>query len=120
LADFHLSSMVNLLHNIILPLAQADGAAPKAPDSTFMIIFWVLLFGGMYFLMIAPQQKKQKEHKRMLEELKRGDHVVTSGGIYGEITSVKPDRFVVKIADNTRVELNRSFIQSKVSPAEEK
>lgn len=99
-------------------LAQAGGSAEQ-PNLLIQLLPMILLFGGLYFLMIAPQQKKQKQHKKMVEELKRGDHVVTTGGIYGEITSVKPDRFVLKIGDNTRVELNRSFIQSKVTPSEE-
>lgn len=72
----------------------------------------------MYFLIIAPQRKKQKQHEKMVSELERGDMIVTTGGVYGEITSVKPDRLILKIADNTRVELNRNFVHSKVTPTE--
>lgn len=103
----------------LFPLAQG-GEAPAQPNILIQLLPMFLLFGGLYFLMIAPQRKKQKEHSRMLEGLQRGDQIVTTGGLYGEITSVKDDRFVVKIADNTRVELNRNFIQSKITPAEEK
>jgi preprotein translocase subunit YajC len=62
--------------------------------------------------MIAPQRKKQKAHEKMLTELQSGDEVVTTGGIYGTITNVKDDRFVIRIADTTKVEVGKGFIQS--------
>ena len=62
------------------------------------ILFLGLMFAAMYFLMIAPQRKKQKAHEKMLSELSSGDEIVTTGGIYGTITNVKDDRFVVRIA----------------------
>jgi preprotein translocase subunit YajC len=74
----------------------------------------VLLFAAMYFLMIAPQRKKQKEHDRMLKALESGDEIVTTGGIFGTITNVKDDRFVVRIADNTKIELGKGFVQTVV------
>ena len=70
----------------------------------------LLLFAAMYFLMIAPQRKKQKEHEKMLKALQSGDDIVTTGGIYGTITNVKEDRFVVRIADNTKIEVGKSFV----------
>lgn len=78
----------------------------------------ILLFVGMWFLIIAPQRKRQKAHDKMLSELQTGDEVVTSGGIYGTITNVKDDRFVVRIADNTKIELGKSFVASKVASKE--
>jgi preprotein translocase subunit YajC len=69
----------------------------------------------MYFFMIAPQRKKQKEHQKMLTELQSGDEIVTNGGIYGVITNVKDDRFVVRIAENTKIELGKGFIQTVVN-----
>ncbi len=68
----------------------------------------------MWFLIIAPQRKRQKAHDKMLSELKSGDEIVTTGGIFGTITNVKDDRFIVKIADGTKVELGKSFVSSKV------
>ena len=70
----------------------------------------VLLFAAMYFLMIAPQRKKQKAHEALLKSLATGDEIVTTGGIYGTITNVKEDRFVVRIADNTKIEIGKSFV----------
>ena len=101
----------------------AQTAAPAAggfPPS--MIIVWLLFIGGFYFLFIAPQRKKQKEHDKMLSALQTGDEVVTTGGIFGVITNVKDDRFVVRVAENTKIEVGKAFIQSapKKPDAEEK
>ena len=57
----------------------------------------------MWFLIIAPQRKRQKQHDQMIAELKSGDDIITSGGIFGTITNVKEDCFVVRIADNTKL-----------------
>ncbi len=90
----------------------AQQAAPATPNALVTMLPLVLLFGGMYFLMIAPQRKKQKAHEKMLTELQSGDEIVTNGGIYGTITNVKDDRFVVKIAENVKIEVGKGFIQS--------
>ena len=74
----------------------------------------ILLMAGFYFLFIAPQRKKQKEHEKMLASLGSGDEILTNGGIFGVITNVKDDRFVVRIADDTKIELGKGFIQSVV------
>jgi preprotein translocase subunit YajC len=81
------------------------------------ILPMVLLFGAMYFFLIAPQRKKQKEHEKMLKELQSGDEIVTSGGIFGVITNVKDDRFVVRIADNTKIEIGKGFVQTVLRKA---
>ena len=101
---------MSLFHDAPAFLAQA--AAPQSGFDNRMLIFYGLLFAALYFLMIAPQRKKQKAHEKMLSELTSGDEIVTSGGIYGTITNVKEDRFVVRIADNTKIEVGKGFIQS--------
>jgi preprotein translocase subunit YajC len=93
-------------------LAQA---APPASNGFLSMLPLVLLVGGMYFLMIAPQRRKQKAHEKMLAALESGAEVITTGGIYGVITNVKEDRFVVRIADNTKIEVGKSFIQTVVA-----
>lgn len=95
-------------------LAQATPASPAGPSAMLQILPMVLLFGAMYFFMIAPQRKKQKEHEKMLAALATGDEVVTTGGIFGTITNVKDDRFVVRVADNTKLEIGKGFIQTVV------
>src|SRR3954471_16947727 len=93
--------------------AQAPAGSPPAPGGQLMTFLpMILLFAAMYFLMIAPQRKKQKEHERMLKSLESGDEVVTTGGIYGVITNVKEDRFVVRISDNTKIEVGKGFVQT--------
>lgn len=75
----------------------------------------VLMFAAMYFLLIAPQRKKQKEHEKMLGGLKAGDEIITTGGIYGTITSVKDDRFIVRVGDNTqKLEIGKGFVHALV------
>ena len=97
-------------------LAQGQGpSAPPAANPLLQMLPLILLFLGMWFLIIAPQRKRQKQHDAMIKGLQRGDEVMTNGGIYGEITSVKEDRFVVKIADNTKVEISKPFVQTKVN-----
>lgn len=95
----------------------AQGATPAAPQQSggipgVMIIGYLLLFAAMYFFMIAPQRKKQKAHEKMLASLQTGDEVVTTGGIFGVITNVKDDRFVVRIAENTKIEVGKAFVQT--------
>jgi preprotein translocase subunit YajC len=110
------------LFSVVEFLAQTPGAAPQGPAAWMQILPMVLLFGAMYFFMIAPQRKKQKEHEKMLTALSSGDEIVTTGGIYGVITNVKEDRFVVRIADNTKIEIGKSFVQTvlKKTSADEK
>lgn len=90
--------------------------APASPPGggLNLIFFMLLMFAGMWFLVIAPQRKKQKQHEAMVKALKSGDRVVTMGGVYGEVTNVKDDRLVVRIAENTKVEINRAFIHAKI------
>lgn len=98
-----------------VPFVLAQQPAPGG--GTGQIIFLVLMFAAMYFLMIAPQRKKQKEHAKMLESLSTGDQVVTAGGIYGEITNKKDDVFVIRIAEGTKVEIGKAFIHALVKKA---
>ena len=95
-------------------LAQA---APP-PGGLMSFLPMILIFGAMYFFLIAPQRKKQKEHEKLLSTLSSGDEIVTTGGIYGTITNVKDDRFVVRIADNTKIELGKAFVQTVIKRQE--
>lgn len=108
---------MNLLPN--LPaltrwLAQAGDAPAGGTGMGSMLLMYGLLLAGFYFLMIAPQRKKAKEHTQMLSQLKPGDAVLTGAGIYGTVTAFRGDRVVVKIADNTRVEMLKTAIQVKL------
>ncbi|HEX9784589.1 MAG TPA: preprotein translocase subunit YajC [Opitutaceae bacterium] len=76
------------------------------------LLFFGLFFAAMWFLLIAPQRKKQKAHQQMIKSLGTGDEVLTTGGIYGIVTNVKDDRLVVRIAEGTKVEVARGSIQA--------
>jgi preprotein translocase subunit YajC len=105
-----MSSLIGLSQLFAQTTAPAGQAPGGGPGGSLMIVGYLLLFAAMYFFMIAPQRKKQKEHEKMLKALQSGDEIVTSGGIYGTITNVKEDRFVVRIADNTKIEVGKSFV----------
>ncbi len=105
-----MQSLLNL--SLFLAQAPAEGAA-RNPIMEFAP--FILLIVAFWFLLIAPQRKKQKEHTRMISELKTGDKVITSGGLLGTITAVKQDCFQIKVDDSTRIEVLKSFVQSRQS-----
>lgn len=100
--------------------AQAAGASPGGGLIGFVPI--ILIFAIMYFLMIRPQQKKMKEHKAMIEALRRGDQIITQGGIVGKIFKVRDDGEIeVEIAPEVRVRVVKSTVAqviNKTEPAE--
>ena len=111
-------SKMSSLFSAVEFLAQAPAPGPQqGPAAWVQFLPMVLLFAAMYFLMIAPQRKKQKEHQKMMASLDTGDEILTVGGIYGEITNKKDDRFIVRIADNTKIEVGKAFVQSVVKKA---
>jgi preprotein translocase subunit YajC len=107
---------MSLINDVSPLFAQAapSGAGGGMGGGT-MIIFYGLLFVAMYFLMIAPQRKKQKELEKLIASLSTGDEIMTTGGIFGTITNVKDDRFVVRIADNTKIEIAKTYIGTVIS-----
>ena len=81
----------------------------------------VLIFVVFYFLLIRPQQKKQKQHREMLQALRRGDRVVTAGGIIGQITKVNSEtELTLEIAENVRVKVARGMISDILAKTEDK
>jgi preprotein translocase subunit YajC len=95
-------------------MAPAGGEGGGGMGS--MMIFLVAIFAVMYFFMIRPQQKKQKEHKAMIEALKTGDKVVTNSGMMGTIVHIHDDKnkVVLKVADQVKVEFIKSSIAGLV------
>jgi preprotein translocase subunit YajC len=79
-----------------------------------MFLPLILLFGIFYFLLIRPQQKRQKDHKALLANLKKGDQVITGGGIYGKITGLTDTTVTVEIAEKVRVKVTRGQISAKL------
>ena len=106
---------------IQLFLAQTPaGPAPQGgASSMFLMLGYGLLMIALFWFMTSSQRKKQKEHEKMIAALKSGDEVITTGGIYGTITSVKDDRFVIRIGDNNaKVELAKGFVTSVIKKAD--
>jgi len=89
---------------------QAGGGGALMQMAPLVII--VVIF---YLMIIRPQQKRQKEHKNLLDNLKKGDKVVTSGGIYGEVFALTPDVVTLVIADNVKVKVARGYISGLAS-----
>lgn len=92
-------------------------AGGDAGGSPVAMLVWVgLLFAIMYLLLIRPQRKKQKEHEKLLEELKKGDKVVTNGGMFGVIFAIDEEKnlVVLKIGENVKLEFLKSSIAGRV------
>ena len=90
--------------------AQAAGAAPAGGSSLMQLLPLVLMFVVLYFIMIRPQMKKQKEHKAMIDALAKGDEVVTAGGLMGRISKVAESSVSLEIASGVEVQCQRSAV----------
>ncbi len=93
--------------SLISPAYAQAGGAPQGSG-----IFELVMIVVFYFLLIRPQQKRAKEHQQLVNELAKGDEVITAGGILGKITKVDENYAVVEIADNMEIKLQKSSIQS--------
>ncbi|KEO51945.1 MAG: preprotein translocase subunit YajC [Thioclava marina] len=99
--------------------AQAAGGAANPAAAFGQFLPLILIFVIMYFLLIRPQQKKAKEHKSMLEALRRGDNVITQGGIIGKVTHIREDGEVeVEIAQGVKVRVVKATIVQVLSKTE--
>src|SRR5947209_18473567 len=97
-------------------LAQAQPAAPSSgPVVGFgFFIPFIFIFIIMYFMLFRPQKKRQQEQQRLISALKTGDKVVTNAGIHGLIANVKETTVIVKVADNVKIEMEKSAIANVV------
>ena len=95
--------------------AEASEAKPSLMENLFPFIIIAAVF---YFLLIRPNQKKQKYHQDFLGKLKRGDEVLTSGGIYGTIEGITEQFVILEVDDNTRIRVVKSQINSYINPKE--
>lgn len=74
------------------------------------LLYIVVLFALLYFVLIRPQQQRQKKHQQMIRNLKVNDPIITIGGIYGTIVKIKEDTFVIRVADNVRMEILKTAV----------
>ena len=97
----------------MLTLTSENAGTGSGIGGIGMIIYLVVIFGAMYFLLIRPQKKKQKEEKKMRENLQVGDEIVTIGGIYGRVISLKEDTMVIEsLSDHSKITVARWALQS--------
>lgn len=98
-------------HLLSIVMLQAEGGSTIG-----FILPMVLIFAIMYFLILRPQAKKQKQHQAMIESVQKGDRIVTAGGIHGTVAGVKEKEqtLIVKIDDNVKVELSRTSVARKL------
>lgn len=99
-------------------LAFLGGCAPATPQTPqgeagfdwTLVVFLVLIVAVFYFLMVRPQRRRQKQHQQLMEALKKGDQVVTAGGIYGQIESLSDDSVVLKVESGATIRIARSSV----------
>lgn len=101
----HLLPLIGQAH------AQAGGA-PEGPGLLATLVPLLLIFAIFYFLIIRPQSKRMKQHREMVQNLEKGDEVVTGGGFYGRVTRVSEDSVTVELAEGVRVKAQRDSIQN--------
>lgn len=97
-------------------LAQENGGGESAGAGNYTLIIYIALFVGIfYFLLIRPGQKQRKQHQQVVDAIRKGDEVMTAGGIFGTVTQVKDDYVMVEIAKKTEIRLSRNSIARRVS-----
>jgi preprotein translocase subunit YajC len=93
----------------------ASGTSPMAGIISFLPM--ILIVGLFYFIMIVPQSKEKKKREELLNSMQRGDRVLTRGGIYGTVADIKEQLIVLKVAENTKIEIERSYIETVQKPS---
>ncbi len=106
-----------MIEGIAYAMGQGGAAGGQAQGGFSAFIPLILMFVIFYFLLIRPQQKKQKEHQEMTRNLKKGDRIMINGGIYGNITSLEESVITVEIADKVRVKVNRGYVAALAQAA---
>ena len=81
------------------------------------LILMLVMFAVFYFILIRPQVKRQKQHQSMLQALKKGDMIVTRGGLVGKISGVKEDELVIELQEKVRVRVRRTHVETKIEAA---
>ena len=96
------------------PILFAAGA-PRGPSQLPLLFVLIATIAIFYLILIRPQQKKQKELQKMIDALKKGDRVMTTGGIFGSVVGLKDNIVVVKIDENTKIEMLKSAVASVIT-----
>jgi len=99
-------------------LAQAPAPASGAGSGLISMLPFVFIFVIMYYVMLRPQMRRQKEQAKLVSALKTGDKVVTASGIHGMISNVKDTTVIVKVADNVKIEMEKTAVTNVVKSVE--
>lgn len=92
-----------------------EPSGSKSGNPLVSLLPLILIFVVFYFLLILPQQRRQKQHQKLLEELHKGDRVITSSGIYGTVVNVKDHTVILLIADAVKIEIEKGHITNKLN-----
>ncbi|MDR2942182.1 MAG: preprotein translocase subunit YajC [Treponema sp.] len=111
--------MNNFVFSLLMAAPQAAEGAPAQGSFITSIIPFALIIVIFYFLLIRPQNKKRKETENMLSALKKGDKIVTIGGIHGTVQNVRESTVLIKVDDNVKIEFLRSAVSSVVTAGKE-
>lgn len=100
--------------------AQGLGGGSAGSNSWLSLVPFVLIFVIFYFLLILPQQKRQKQQKALLDDLKKGDKVITGSGIWGTVTNLGKTTVTLQVADNTKIKIQKDHISRLRSDEDDK
>jgi len=98
-------------------MAQPQGGSPTDSLISTLIMF-ALIIGIFYFMILRPQQKRQKERQKMLESVKKGDKVVTAGGLHGTVAGIDEKTLLLQVADNVKMKFDRSAVNTVIREGE--
>lgn len=105
---------LSFLNSMMLWMGGNPAPGGEAPNPLVQFIPFILIIVIIYFMMIRPQKKRQQQHEKMVTGLVKGDKIVTVGGMHGTVQSTKEKSVIVKIADNVKVEIERSAVSSVI------
>ena len=108
-----------MIQNLFVILAQAPGAGAPPQSPLQMMVPFLAIAVIFYFLIIRPQQKRQKEQAALIASVKSGDKVIMNSGIHGIVTNVKETTILVKVADNVKIEFEKGAVASVAKGAPE-
>lgn len=96
-----------------------DNLSPEARSWAILIGVWVVFIGFWWFVLIKPRRDAQRRHKLLIEGLKKGDRIITAGGIHGRVISVKEKTCVIEVAEGTRITFDRAAVHKSAEEDEE-
>jgi preprotein translocase subunit YajC len=107
-----------MFESIAYGMGAPGGAAGQGGGGFSGIFMMLIIFGIFYFVLIRPQQKKMKEHKKLIDNIKKDDKIITAGGMYGTVKNATPNTLTVEIADGVRVKIARSTVGTVLTEEE--